>query len=121
MLSADTSLAAAEAAQCAHAQGKFWPFHDAVISQSGPLGPSRIGTLAAELGLDRAAFDVCREGGRFRAPLFAAIDEARRYDIQSSPSFLVNGRLAPVPPPFLPPFEFFTRLIEEELLALKHK
>jgi protein-disulfide isomerase len=115
------SLAAAEAAQCAHAQGKFWPFHDAVISQSGPLGPSRIGTLAADLGLDRAAFDACRDGERFRRPIFAAIDEARRYDIQTSPSFLVNGRLAPVPPPFLPPFEFFTRLIEEELLALKQK
>jgi protein-disulfide isomerase len=113
------SQAAAEAAQCAHAQGKFWPFHDAVITQSGPLGPSRIGALAADLGLDRSSFDRCRDEGRFRQPIFAAIDEARRYDIQTSPSFLVNGRLAPVPPPFLPPFEFFTRLVEEELLALK--
>jgi protein-disulfide isomerase len=98
------SLAAAEAAQCAQAQGKFWPFHDAVIGLSGPLGPSRLGTVAADLGLDRAAFDSCRDGGRFRRPIFAAIDEARRYDIQASPSFLVNGRLAPVPPPFLPAF-----------------
>ena len=113
------SLAAAEAAQCANAQGKFWPFHDAVIGQSGPLGPSRIATVVTELKLDRAAFEACRDSERFRRPIFAALDEARRYDIQTSPSFLVNGRLAPVPPPFLPPFEFFTRLIEEELLALK--
>ena len=29
--------------------------------------------------------------------------------------FLVNGRLAPTPPPFLMPFDYFKRLIEEEL------
>ncbi len=113
------SLAAAEAAQCAHLQGKFWAFHDGVLGQSGPLGATRIGALAADLGLDRAAFDACRDGGRFRRPVFDAIEEARRYDIDASPSFLVNGRLAPVPPPFLPPFEFFTRLVEEELLSQK--
>ena len=44
-----------------------------------------------------------------------ALDEARRYGVQTSPSFLINGRLAPDPPPFLPPFDFFKRLIEEEL------
>ena len=41
--------------------------------------------------------------------------EASRYGIASGPAVLVNGRLAPPPPPFLPPFEYFTRLIEEEL------
>jgi protein-disulfide isomerase len=44
-----------------------------------------------------------------------AVDEATRYGVKSSPSFFVNGRLAPEPPPFLPPFDFFKRIIEEEL------
>ena len=44
-----------------------------------------------------------------------ALEEAKRYGLQRSPSFLINGRLAPDPPPFLPPFDFFKRLIEEEL------
>ena len=113
------SAAAAEAAACAQAQGKFWVFHDRVIAQSGPLGPSRTADLAAAAGLDRAAFEACRDSGRFRRAIHEALEEARRYDVTVSPSFVVNGRLAPVPPPFLPPFEFFTRLIEEELLALK--
>ena len=114
------SLAAAEAAACAQAQaqGKFWAFHDRVIEQSGPLGATRTAELAAAAGLDRAAFEACRDSGRFRRAIHDALEEARRYDVSASPSFLVNGRLAPVPPPFLPPFEFFTRLIEEELATL---
>jgi protein-disulfide isomerase len=111
------SLAAAEAAACAHAQEKFWALHDRVIAQSGPLGPTRTAELAAAAGLDRAAFEACHGSGRFRRAIHEALEEARRYDVTVSPSFLVNGRLAPVPPPFLPPFEFFTRLIEEELAA----
>ncbi len=115
------SLAAAEAAACAQAQapGTFWAFHDRVIAQSGPLGATRTAELAAAAGLDRAAFEACRDSGRFRRAIHDALEEARRYDITGSPSFLVNGRLAPVPPPFLPPFEFFTRLIEEELVSQK--
>jgi protein-disulfide isomerase len=109
------SVAAAEAAACAQAQGKFWVFHDRVIAHSGPLGPTRTAEIAAAAGLDRAAFEACRDSGRFRRSIHEALEEARRYDVTVSPSFLVNGRLAPVPPPFLPPFEFFTRLVEEEL------
>jgi protein-disulfide isomerase len=113
------SLAAAEAAACAQAQGRFWPFHDRVIAASGPLGPTRTVELGAAAGLDRAAFDACRDAGRFRRAIHEALEEARLYDVGASPSFLVNGRLAPVPPPFLPPFEFFTRLVEEELVSQK--
>jgi hypothetical protein len=46
------------------------------------------------------------------------LEEAERYGIQSSPSFLINGRLAPPPPPFLSPFDFFKRLVEEELALI---
>jgi protein-disulfide isomerase len=112
------SLAAAAAAQCAHAQGRFWAVHDALLAIAGPVGPARLAALAGELKLDREPFEACLDRGARPADLQAALDEARQYDIHSSPSFLVNGRLAPDPPPFLPPFEFFTRLIEEELLRL---
>jgi predicted DsbA family dithiol-disulfide isomerase len=71
--------------------------------------------LAAETGLDGRAFDDCLADGRFRELPTRAVDEAARYGIKASPAFLVNGRLAPDPPAFLPPFEFFKRLIEEEL------
>ena len=52
---------------------------------------------------------------QFRDAIPKALEEADRYGIRANPSFLVNGRLAPPPPPFLAPFDYFKLLIEEEL------
>jgi protein-disulfide isomerase len=110
------SVAISEAAACANAQGKFWVYHDAVIARTGPLDSARLKQLATEAGLNRGTFDACVDRDEFAPAMRDAVAEAQRYAIASSPSFLVNGRLAPAPPPFLPPAEFFKRLIEEELL-----
>lgn len=112
------SVVAAQAAACANAQGKFWAYHDAAVSQAGSLDSTRLKRLADDVRLDRRAFDECLDSGTFKDAIREAIDEAERYAVRSSPSFLVNGSLAPPPPPFLPPFQFFTRLIEEELLRV---
>jgi protein-disulfide isomerase len=110
------SVTVAEAAACAHAQGKFWAYHDAVLAQPGSLDAARLKQVSSDVGLNRPAFDACLDRGEFGRAIRHALDEAERYAIVSSPSFLVNGRLAPTPPSFLPPFEFFKRIIEEELL-----
>lgn len=110
-----SSVAAAEAAQCALPQGRFWPYHDALLVPPGIVGTTRLKRVAADLGLDATVFDACIDGGATRGVVQQALDEARRYGVARSPSFLINGRLAPDPPPFLPPFDFFKRLIEEEL------
>jgi len=109
------SVSAAEAAACANAQGKFWPYHDKILSEAGPLVTTRFRNAARDVGLNGPAFDACLEQGQFHAQVQGALDEAQRYAISASPSFLVNGQLAPDPPPFLPPFDFFKRIVEEEL------
>ena len=108
------SASAAESGACAHAQGRFWAFHD-VAARRGTLDARRLKAIPGEAGLDLLAFDRCMAAGTFRARPREAAVEASRYGIASGPAVLVNGRLAPAPPPFLPPFEYFTRLIEEEL------
>ena len=110
------AIQAGQAAQCANLQGRFWPFHDALLSRPAFLDVVRLRQAAGEAGLDAGRFDACLANGATRRTIMDALDEAIRYGLHVSPSFLVNGRLAPEPPPFLPPFEFFTRLIEEELL-----
>ena len=109
------SIQAAEAAACANVQGRFWPFHDTLLGRAGALDATRFKSVATEVGLDRPAFDACLDGEQTRERLGVALDEMRRYDIPAPGSLLVNGRLAPEPPSFLPPFEFFKRLVEEEL------
>jgi len=112
---APESPAAAEAAQCARAQGKFWEFHDALLGGPGPIGPSRVRQAGAEAGLNAAAFGTCIDSGQFRGVIRDSLDEAAGYGVRVSPSFLVNGQLALDPPSFLPPFDFFKRIIEDEL------
>ncbi len=109
------SIQAAEAAACANVQGKFWPFHDTLLGEAGALDAARFKSVATEVGLNRQAFDACLDGEQMRDRLGAALEEMRRYDVPVPGSMLVNGRLAPEPPAFLPPFEFFKRLVEEEL------
>ncbi len=108
------SASAAESGGCAHAQGRFWAFHDAA-ARPGTLDARRLKAIPGEAGLELRAFEQCLTAGTFRARPREAAAEARRYGIANGPAVLVNGRLAPTPPPFLPPFEYFTRLIEEEL------
>jgi protein-disulfide isomerase len=115
------SAAAAEGAQCAKAQGRFWAYHDALLAQAGALDAARLKQTATDAGLDRETFGSCLDRGDYRDVTRQAANEAGEYGITSSPSFLINGRLAPDPPPFLPPFDFFKRIIEEELSKLARK
>jgi protein-disulfide isomerase len=108
------SLTAAQAAHCARAQQKFWPYHDAMLAQAGTLA-TRLEQSAKAAGVDRKTLEACIAGDDSRAAIRQALEEAGRYDIRTSPSFLVNGRLAPPPPPFLGAFDYFKRLVEEEL------
>jgi protein-disulfide isomerase len=110
-----TSIAAAIAGACANQQGKFWAFHDKLLGEAGALDAGRFTSVAAAVGLDRATFDACVEREETRDRIGLAIEETNRYALPGTPSLLVNGRLAPDPPPFLPLFEYFKRLVEEEL------
>lgn len=108
------SVSAAEAGACAHSQGKFWSFHDAA-AQPSVLDARRLSAIPGEAGLEHRAFEECMKRGEFRDHARRGVAEASRYGIATVPSLLVNGRLAPAAPPFLPPFEYLKRLIEEEL------
>ena len=108
------SVTAAEAALCANAQGKFWAYHDALVAP-GIVNAARLTQSATAAGVNRETFNGCVERRQFRDAIPKALEEADRYGIRANPSFLVNGRLAPPPPPFLAPYDYFKLLIEEEL------
>ncbi len=109
------SASIAEASACAARFGRFWEFHDLVVSQPGPFDVPRLKAIGGEAKIDEGGFARCLDGGEARELVRQALDEAASYGVSESPSVMVNGRLAPPPPPFLPPFEFFKRLVEEEL------
>jgi protein-disulfide isomerase len=49
------ALLAAEAAECAAAQGKFWPMHDLLFDRQSHLEPARLIDYAQTLDLDMAS------------------------------------------------------------------
>ena len=86
------SLPAARAAYCAGEQDRFWQFHDALFA-SRTLSANVFDEIAASLGLGREKFQSCLASERPRAAIVKDIEAARRYRIDSTPSFLINGRL----------------------------
>jgi protein-disulfide isomerase len=102
---------AAEAARCAHDQGKFWEYHDVLFAQSPQLALENLRRYAGQVGLDVAKFDSCLTTGTHKATVQRDLDEGNRLGITGTPSFFINGRTLSG----AQPLEAFTRLIEQEL------
>ncbi|MBI3087796.1 MAG: DsbA family protein [Candidatus Omnitrophica bacterium] len=54
----------AAATECAHEQGKFWPFHDRIFRKGSGYKPAELEADARGLGLDMAAYRTCMGTGR---------------------------------------------------------
>jgi protein-disulfide isomerase len=102
---------AAEAAQCAHAQGRFWPYHDLLFANQARLAPADLKRYAAEIGLDRAAFDRCLDEGQARAAVEQDLNQGQQLGVAATPTFFINGRFVSG----AQPFERFKAIIDEEL------
>ena len=115
---------AAQAASCAAAQGRFWQYHDAlysyVWSQWYGAGRSAEGRsayaghyeqLAAQAGLDSAAFGSCVSSGGDRARITHDRDAGRAAGVAGTPTFFVDGRRIVG----AQPIEVFAAVIDEEL------
>jgi protein-disulfide isomerase len=83
----------ARAGICAHEQGKFWAYHDAVFA-SPPANPDVADLLkiGRELGLDARAFERCLGSDRTKRRLDAEVAEATRVGVQATPTVFINGR-----------------------------
>ena len=94
----DESIWAAEAADCAAEQDRFWDYHDKLFAEqgaenSGALSRDNLKQFAADLGLDTAAFDQCLDSDRYENSVQDERAEAQRRQIRATPSILVNGQL----------------------------
>lgn len=82
---------AAEAAEAAAAQGKFWEMHDLLFAYRGPLDEERLLRFAADLGLDTARFqrelDEHVYADRVREDFLSGV----RSGANGTPAFFLNG------------------------------
>jgi len=82
---------AAEAAEAAGAQGKFWQMHDALFEHQEQLGPDLIPALAERLGLDVERLVDELNARRYRDKVRADFVGAVRSGAAGTPTFFING------------------------------
>jgi protein-disulfide isomerase len=83
---------AAEAGQCAHEQGKFWEFHDAVYQHEGVIKASDLQAYASEVGLDMQQFNDCVTSRRYQDRVNAQQHEGFERGLNGAPAFFVNDQ-----------------------------
>lgn len=91
---------AAEAAQCAFDQGKFWEYHDLLYEKSPAIGINDLKAYAGELGLDTIKFNNCLDSSQNSPKVEQSMNEGYRYGFNGAPSFVVNGKKLIGPPSF---------------------
>ncbi len=86
------ALDAAEAAECAADQGKFWEYIDLVYTNQKDLDNEHLLTWAEDLKLDMTTLKSCTASHRKRDVILAEYDEGRAKGVQGTPTFFVNGK-----------------------------
>ncbi|HEY1951178.1 MAG TPA: DsbA family protein [Gemmatimonadaceae bacterium] len=82
---------AAQAAEAAGAQGKFWEMHDTLFEHQDALEPEDILGYARELGLDVARFTQELESGSHTKKVRDDFRSGVRSGVNGTPTFFVNG------------------------------
>ena len=90
------ALMAAEAAEAAAQQGKFWEMHDLLLVQGAHLERGALDKYAAVLGLDLAQFKASLDDEIYRQLVREHMDGAARSHVRGTPGFFVNGHIQDV-------------------------
>lgn len=115
------SVNAAEAAECASDQDKFWPYHNLLFltqaqagqssnekSNVGRFSADNLKQMASALGLDRTAFDACYDSGKYDQLINDQVQQANSFGLNGTPAFVLNG--APLGSGVPPSLDYWRKL-----------
>ena len=83
---------AAEVAEAAAAQGKFWEMHDLLFRRQAALDAGHLLAYVGELGLDAVRVERELERQVYRARVRDDIESGLRSGVSGTPMFFINGR-----------------------------
>jgi protein-disulfide isomerase len=113
------AFAAAEAARCAGAQGKFWPVRDLLMTRR--FTPADFPALAREAGVAAGPFQACLDQDRFVPDIRRDVADALAAGLRATPAFVIGrpgpGGVSGVRLIGARPFEAFAARIDEMLRA----
>ena len=84
--------AAAEVAEAAGTQGKFWEMHDLLFRRQAALDEGHLLAYVRELGLDAVRVERELEQQVHRARVKDDIESGLRSGVSGTPMFFINGR-----------------------------
>jgi protein-disulfide isomerase len=84
---------AAQAAESAGAQGKFWEMHDLLYENQDSLDPADIERFALRIGLEVYQFEADLSAERFAKRVAADFDSGVRSGVKRTPTFFINGAI----------------------------
>lgn len=89
----DESQPAAEAAQCASNQGKFWEYHDKLFTEQGNLGVALYSSIAQGLSLDMAKFQSCLTEHQPLSLMQKNFKEGQAVGLDGTPYLIVGKKI----------------------------
>lgn len=90
------ALMAAESAECAGGQGKFWPMHDLLFEHQLHLKANQLHAYAGQLGLDMARYSAEMDDHVYLQRIREHQQGGRDSGVRGTPTFFVNGRIQDV-------------------------
>ena len=83
---------AAEAAEAAGEQGKFWEMHEALFRHQSELADIDLSHLALNLGMEIYRFETSRSREQHRRRVEADYESGLRSGVNKTPTLFINGR-----------------------------
>ena len=82
---------AAEAANAANAQGKFFEYVSLLFKHQDALDIASLKKYASEISLNRAVFDAALDTGKYAAEVRHDIADGEKYGVEGTPAIFING------------------------------
>jgi protein-disulfide isomerase len=83
---------AAEAAEAAREQGKYWEYTAVLFKNQEALEVPKLKEYATQVGLDRAKFDQALDSGKFYDKVARDLREGEKLGVNATPTIFVNGK-----------------------------
>jgi protein-disulfide isomerase len=88
---------AAQAAECAGDQNKFWAYANYLFTHqtgenSGAFSPDNLKKFAAQLGLDQNTFNACLDSGKYAAAVKQQAAQGQQRGMSATPTLFINGK-----------------------------
>lgn len=111
------STVAANAAECANEQGKFWDFHDYLYKNQPPETDTSMYTVdnltkvAGTLGMNTSQFQSCISSNKYQKNIDQDLSDGQKAGVNGTPATFIDGQLVSG----AQPYSAFKTIIDQEL------